>query len=132
VGTGLAPLDLLLRRHGDGPLSSVFFRFAGDLYRAGPQPRLAYVLDAVRVHPQRSRHEISPLSMDYVPIVVPAGTHALWLGIDTGKRSQLRVAVIVGSPKGRLVTANPIRFRAAKERSHVLLILTSGGATENY
>jgi hypothetical protein len=27
VGTGLAPLDLLLR-HGDGPLSSVFFRFA--------------------------------------------------------------------------------------------------------
>jgi hypothetical protein len=132
VGTGLAPLDLLLRRHGDGPLSSVFFRFAGDLYRAGLQPRLAYVLDAKRGHPQRSRHEISPLSMHYVPIVVPASTHALWLGIDTGKRSQLRVAVIVGGPKGRLVTANPIRFRSAKERSHVLLIVTSGGATENY
>jgi hypothetical protein len=93
---------------------------------------LAYVLDAVRGHPLRSRHEISPPSMHYVPIVVPAGTRALWLGIDTGKRSQLRVAVIVGGPKGRFVTANPIRFRSAKERSHVLPIVTSGGAPEKY
>jgi hypothetical protein len=63
---------------------------------------------------------------------VPAGTHALWLGIDVAKRSQLRVVVIVGGPKGRRVSANPIRFRSQRERRTVLLIVTSGGASESY
>ena len=70
--------------------------------------------------------------MHYVPISVPARTRKLWLHVDTVKRSQLRVSVVVGGPKGRQVTANPIRFRSEKERQHLLLLITSGTAGERY
>ena len=129
VGTGLEPLDRLLRRHGDGPVGSVFFNFAAALYRAGLQPAAAYLLGARSAH---TVHSINPLSMHYVPISVPARTRELWLHVDTVKRSQLRVSVVVGGPKGRQVTANPIHLRSEKERQHVLLLITSGTAGERY
>jgi hypothetical protein len=128
VGFGLDPLNSLLRRHGDGSLDSVFFRFAVSLYRAGLRPVPTYTVAArrpVTLHIER----IDPLSMHFVPITVPTGCRTLRLLFD-GSSKLLHAAVIVGGPKGRVVTQNPIRLGSAADRRHILLIVTSGGIAE--
>ncbi len=124
-GIGLELLDSLLRKHGAGSLDSVFFRFAVTLYRGGLRPVPTYTLTArhsATIHLER----IDPLSMHFIPIRVPAGCRSLQLGIESSGKL-FHAAVVVGGPKGRMVTHDPIRLDTAADRKHVLLIVTSGG-----
>ena len=131
LGFGLDLLDGLLRRHRDGSLDSVFFRFAVGLYRAGARPDPTYTLSA-RHSAEIHRARIDPLSMHFVPIAVPSSCRTLELGIASSSKL-FHAVVIVGGPKGRVVTHDPIRLDTAAERRHVLLIVTSGGvATQSY
>jgi hypothetical protein len=124
-GFGLDLLNTLLRKHHDGSLDSVFFRFAVSLYRSGYAPLPTYTL---RAHRSTTTHVdlINPLSMHFIPISVPASCRSLQLEIASSSKL-FHAVVIVGGAKGRLVTRNPIRLGSATERRHILVILTSGG-----
>ena len=128
IGFGLDLLSTLLRKHGDGSLDSVFFQFAVSLYRSGYEPLPAYTLKARRsatIHLDL----INPLSMHFIPIAVPPSSRTLQLELESSSKL-LHAVVIVGGPKGHLVTHNPIRLDTAADRRHVLLIVTSGGLAQ--
>ncbi len=127
-GFGLDLLNTLLHKHGAGSLDSVFFRFAVGLYRAGLRPVPTYTLTArhsATIHLDR----IDPLSMHFIPIAVPSSCRSLQVGIESSSKL-FHAVVVVGGPKGRVVTRDPIRLDTAAERKHVLLIVTSGGVAE--
>jgi hypothetical protein len=127
-GFGLDLLSSLLRKDGAGSLDSVFFRFAVGLYRGGLRPVPTYTLTArhsATIHVE----QIDPLSMHFIPITVPASCRSLRLGIASSSKL-FHAVVVVGGPKGRIVTHDPIRLDTAAERKHILLIVTSGGIAE--
>ena len=128
TGFGLNPLNTLLRNDGYGSLDSVFFHFGIGLYRSGIRFVPAYSLTArhaATIHPG----QIDPLSMQFIPIVVPPSCRTLQLGIERSSKL-FHAVVIVGGPKGRVVTHDPIRLGTAADRKHVLLIVTSGGVAQ--
>jgi hypothetical protein len=133
---GVSQLDLALRRSGAGPLREVFTRFSLSLYRKGLPLGAPYELTA------RAKPRVTPvlgvfgLSAQYVPVRVPAGSRGVVVAVPYGAGPRPDVTLVVGGPKGRLVSGRQFRpgrgvilstvFRNARERRRVVLILTSG------
>jgi hypothetical protein len=133
---GTQPLNETLVKYAKGSLFDAFTRFSYDIFRAGYKPAPYYRI-AARTKVARTRvHTVAGLSTHYVPISVPAGAKALGIAVGAGGGPNPLVKLVVGGAKGR--TVRPVlrakgheqyftvRFRSAKERANVLLIVTSG------
>jgi hypothetical protein len=133
---GLQPLDEVLQKRVHGSLYSAFARFSYDIYRSGYKPAPRYRLSAsgaVRTTPTQI---VRGLSTHYIPIAVPAAAKGIGVGIAAAGGPNPEVKLVVGGPKGRVIEGALRRhghlqyfvpaFRSAKERSNVLLIVTSG------
>jgi hypothetical protein len=79
---------------------------------------------------------VQGLSTHYVPITVPAGARGIGVAVAAGGGPNPEVKLVVGGAKGRVIEGVlrargheqyfVTRFRNAKERSNVMLIVTSG------
>jgi len=76
------------------------------------------------------------LSTHYIPIAMPACAKGVGVGVAAASGPNPEVKLVVGGPKGRVIEGAlrdkgrlqyfvPM-FRNAKERAHVMLIVTSG------
>ncbi|HEY6961388.1 MAG TPA: hypothetical protein VI408_05795 [Gaiellaceae bacterium] len=134
---GLQPLDEVLQKDVEGgSLYSVFTRFAYDVYRSNYRPAAAYSLTASPSIRTTQVRVVRGLSTHYVPIAVPTGARRIGVGIGAAGGPNPEVKLVVGGPKGRVVEGVlrdhghlqyfMTRFRTARERSNVVLIITSG------
>jgi hypothetical protein len=133
---GLQPLDEILQKRAHSSLYSAFGRFSYNIYRAGYQPRPQYRLTASSAVQTTPTHVVHGLSTHYIPIAVPADAHGIGVGIASAGGPNPEVKLVIGGPKGRVIEG-VLRdkgrlqyfvptFRSAKERSSVVLIVTSG------
>jgi hypothetical protein len=133
---GLQPLDEVLQKRAHSSLYSAFARFSYNIYRAGYKPRTQYKLKAstsIETTPVRT---VRGLSTHYIPISVPADAGGVGLGVAAAGGPNPEVKLVIGGPKGRVIEG-VLRdkghlqyfvptFRSAKERSSLMLIITSG------
>jgi hypothetical protein len=133
---GLQPLDEILQKRAHGSLYSAFARFSYDIYRSGYKPATRYKLTASASIATTPTHSVRGLSTHYIPIAMPADAKGVGVGIAAVSGPNPEVKLVVGGPKGRVIEG-VLRdkgrlqyfvptFRNAKERSHVMLIVTSG------
>jgi hypothetical protein len=133
---GLQPLDEVLQKRAHGSLYSAFTRFSYDIYRSGYRPAPAYKLAASTAIKTTPARVVRGLSTHYIPISVPASAKALGVGVAAAGGPNPEVKLVVGGRKGRVIEG-VLRerghlqyfvptFRNAKERSNVMLIITSG------
>ncbi len=134
---GLQPLNEVLQKDvRNGSLYAEYARFSYDIYRANYRPAAAYRLTAGASTKTTALKVVLGLSTHYVPIAVPAGARSLTVGVEAGGGPNPNVKLVVGGPKGRVVRARvhdrghlqtfQTRLRNARERSSVVLIVTSG------
>jgi len=128
--SGIRPLDEALRGRRLGTIAAAFTAFSVELYRAGLSPSPTTVLRASREKQRGWARRLNGLSTHYIPIAVPSGAGGLELTLSAGPGLRPQAAVILGGPKGRRVSLHAgttsIRFRSAKERKRVLLVVTNG------
>jgi hypothetical protein len=133
---GLQPLDEILQKRAHSSLYSAFARFSYNIYRAGYKPAPKYRLTASPSIATTPTRVVRGLSTHYVPITMPAGANGIGVGIASAGGPNPEVKLVIGGPKGR-VSEGVLRdkgrlqyfvptFRTAKERSSVMLIITSG------
>ena len=136
IALGLQPLDEVLQKRAHGSLYSAFTRFSYDVYRSGYRPAPAYKLAASSTVKTTKARVVLGLSTHYIPISVPAGVKGLGVGVAAAGGPNPEVKLVVGGRKGRVIEG-VLRdqghlqyfvptFRNAKERSNVMLIITSG------
>jgi hypothetical protein len=133
---GLQPLDEVLRKRVHGSLYSAFGRFSYDIYRAGYKPAARYKLSAAPAIATTPTRVVRGLSTHYVPISMPADATGVGVGVAAASGPSPEVKLVVGGPKGRVVEGVlrekgglqyfVTRFRNARERARVMLIVTSG------
>jgi hypothetical protein len=133
---GTQPLNETLVKYAGGSLFDAFTRFSYDIYKAGYKPAPYYRITAGKKVARTPVHTVVGLSTHYVPISVPAGSKALGVAVGAGGGPNPLVKLVIGGRKGR--TIRPVlrakgheqyfsvRFRNAKERASVMLIVTSG------
>jgi hypothetical protein len=136
IGLGLQPLDEILQKKAHGSLYSASTRFSYDIYRSGYKPRSTYRLSASSSLKTTPARIVLGLSTHYIPISVPAGAKGLGLGVAAAGGPNPEVKLVIGGPKGRVIEGVlrdrghlqyfVPRFRTAKERANVTLIITSG------
>ncbi|MDX6426975.1 MAG: hypothetical protein QOD52_2380 [Gaiellaceae bacterium] len=133
---GLQPLDEVLQKRAHSSLYSAFGRFSYNIYRAGYKPAPQYRLTASTSVTNTPTHVVRGLSTHYIPITVPAGARGIGVGIASAGGPNPEVKLVIGGPRGRVIEG-VLRdkghlqffvptFRTAKERSSVMLIVTSG------
>jgi hypothetical protein len=133
---GLQPLDEILQKRAHGSLYSAFARFSYDIYRSGYKPAPRYRLAAAAAAKTTPVQVVRGLSTHYIPISVPAAARGIGVGIGAAGGPNPEVKLVVGGPKGRVIEG-ALRdrghlqyfvptFRNARERSNVMLIVTSG------
>ncbi|MCW2962892.1 MAG: hypothetical protein JWO17_144 [Actinomycetia bacterium] len=133
---GLQPLDEILQKRAHGSLYSAYTRFSYDIYRSGYKPAALYKLTASPSIATTRTRVVRGLSTHYIPIAMPAGAKGIGIGVAAGSGPNPEVKVVVGGPKGRVIEGVlrqkgklqyfVSNFRNAKEREHVMLIVTSG------
>jgi hypothetical protein len=134
---GLQPLNEILQKDvRNGSLYAEYARFSYDIYRANYRPAAAYRLTAGTRTKTTRLKVVLGLSTHYVPIAVPAGARSIAVDVSAGGGPNPNVKLVVGGPKGRVVRARlhdhgqlqtfATRFRSARERGSVVLIVTSG------
>lgn len=133
---GLQPLDEILQKRAHSSLYGAFTRFSYNIYRAGYRPASTYKLSAApAIQTTRSR-VVRGLSTHYIPINIPPDAQGIGVGIASAGGLNPEAKLVIGGPKGRVIEG-VLRdkgrlqyfvptFRTAKERSSVLLIITSG------
>jgi hypothetical protein len=133
---GLQPLDEVLQKRAHSSLYSTFGRFSYDIYRAGYKPAPQYKLTASPSISDTPTRVVRGLSTHYIPITVPSSATGIGVGVASAGGPNPEVKLVVGGPKGRVIEG-VLRnkghlqffvstFRTAKERSNVMLIITSG------
>jgi hypothetical protein len=133
---GLQPLDEILQRRAHSSLYSAFARFSYNIYRAGYRPAPRYKLVASSTVKTTAARVVRGLSTHYIPIAVPAEAQGIGVGIAAAGGPNPEVKLVIGGPKGRVIEG-VLRdkghlqyfvptFNSAKERSSVMLIVTSG------
>jgi hypothetical protein len=133
---GLQPLDEILQKRTHGSLYGAFARFSYDIYRSGYKPAPTFRLAATRSVKSTPPRVVRGLSTHYIPIAVPAGARGVGVGVAAAGGPNPEVKLVVGGPKGRVIEGIMRRrghvqyfvptFRNAKERSSMVLIITSG------
>jgi hypothetical protein len=133
---GLQPLDEVLQKRAHSSLYSAFARFSYNIYRAGYKPAPEYKLTAAPTVATTPTRVVRGLSTHYIPISVPATATGVGVGVASAGGPNPEVKLVIGGPKGRVIEG-VLRdkghlqyfvpsFRNARERSSVLLIVTSG------
>jgi hypothetical protein len=133
---GLQPLDEILQKRAHSSLYDAFERFSYDIYRSGYKPAARYKLRASTSIVTTPTRVVRGLSTHYIPIAMPAGAKGVGVGVAAASGPNPEVKLVVGGPKGRVIEGI-LRdkgrlqyfvptFRSAKERSNVMLIVTSG------
>jgi hypothetical protein len=133
---GLQPLDEILQKRAHSSLYSAFARFSYNVYRAGYKPAAQYKLTATATVATTPTRVVRGLSTHYVPITLPADAKGVGVGIRSSGGPNPEVKLVLGGAKGRVIDGI-LRdkgrlqyfvpaFRSAKERSSVMLIVTSG------
>jgi hypothetical protein len=133
---GLQPLDEILQKRAHSSLYSAFERFSYDIYRSGYKPATRYKLTASTSIVTTPARVVRGLSAHYIPIATPADAKGVGVGVAAASGPNPEVKLVVGGPKGRVIEGIlrdkgrlqyfVTRFRNAKERSSVMLIVTSG------
>jgi hypothetical protein len=133
---GLQPLDEILHKRAHGSLYSAFGRFSYDIYRSGYGPATRYKLTAAASIATTPTRIVRGLSTEYIPITMPAGAKGIGVGVAAASGPNPEVKLVVGGPKGRVIEGVLRQkgelqyfvstFQNAKERAHVMLIVTSG------
>ena len=134
---GLQPLNEVLQKDvKGGSLYTEFTRFSYDVYRSNYKPSPAYRLTASTALQTTKPLIVRGLSTHYIPIAVPANATGIGVGVAAAGGPNPEVKLVVGGPKGRVVDGVLrdhghlqyfiTRFRSAKERASLELIVTSG------
>jgi hypothetical protein len=134
---GLQPLNEVLQKDvRNGSLYAEYARFSYDIYRADYRPAATYRLAAGSRTKTTRLRVVLGLSTHYVPIAVPPDAKRISVGVVAGGGPSPVVKLVVGGPKGRVVRdverdrgrlqTFATRFRSGRERSSVVLIVTSG------
>jgi hypothetical protein len=136
IGLGLQQLDEILQKRAHGSLYSAFTRFSYDIYRSGYKPAPAYRLSASSAVRTTKVRVVTGLSTHYIPITVPARARGIGVGVAAAGGPNPEVKLVIGGRKGRVIEGVlrqrghlqyfVPRFRNAKERQSVMLIVTSG------
>jgi hypothetical protein len=139
IGNGLRPLDEVLRKRTRGSLYSAFERFSYNIYRSGYKPAARYKLTAAAAIATTPTRVVRGLSTHYITITMPADAKGIGVGVKAASGPNPEVKLVVGGPKGRVIEGIlrehgelqyfVSTFRDAKERSRVMLIITSGRQT---
>jgi hypothetical protein len=132
---GTQPLDEALAQLGHGSLAKVYTRFSLKLYQEGLNPGTRPALHTGSKLQTTKAETLDGLSTHYVPVQVGAGARTLQLGLASAGPAP-QVTLVVGGPRGRVIDPKlsrqghlaqfQVEFRSAAERSHVMLIVTSG------
>jgi hypothetical protein len=139
TAVGISELDAALRQSGAGTLDSVFRKFSLNLYDRGLPLGAPYSLSA-STKPRTTRvFNVLGLSAQYVPVHVPATARGVVIAVPYGAGPRPDMTLVVGGPHGRRIVGKRFRpgrgfvfstvFRNARERKHVVLVLTSGHVT---
>jgi hypothetical protein len=134
---GLQPLNEVMQKDiKGGSLYTEFTRFSYDVYRSNYKPSAAYKLAATSTLESTKPLIVNGLSTHYIPITVPASAKGVGVGVAAAGGPNPEVKLVVGGPKGRVIDGVlrqkghlqyfVTRFRTAKERKTVELIVTSG------
>jgi hypothetical protein len=133
---GVTQLDLALKNSRAGTLDDVFAAFSLNLYRRGLPLGGAYSLRSSTKPRATPILSIFGLSSQYVPVAVPASSRGVVIAVPHGNGPPPQVTLVVGGPKGRRIVGKQYRpghgvilstlFRSARERKHIVLIVTSG------
>jgi hypothetical protein len=136
IALGLQPLDEILQRKTHGSLYGAFSRFSYDIYRSGYKPTPLYALTAAPTLARTKPRIVRGLSTHYVPVRVSAGAMGIGVGVAAAGGPNPEVKLVVGGPKGRVIEGVlrekghlqyfVTRFKTAKERANVMLIVSSG------
>jgi hypothetical protein len=136
IGLGLQPLNEVLVKYAHGSLYDAFTRFSYDIYRADYRPAPLYTIAATPTLSRLGPRIVFGLSTHYVRVTVPPSAHGVGIGVASAGGPNPNVTLVVGGPKGRIVPRVlrdhghlqffVTRFRSAKERSTIMLIVTSG------